>query len=43
MKRNRLFAPVHLDKTRIKRPGRHAKKPNKKYDRKKYKGQGREH
>ena len=29
MKRNRLFASVYLDKTRVKRSGRHTKKPNK--------------
>jgi len=27
--------------TRRKRPGRHAKRPNKKFSRKKYRGQGR--
>lgn len=38
----RKFKEVTLDRPKPrKRPGRHKKRPNKKYDKKKYKGQGR--
>jgi len=42
-KRSKFYSSDHITKKKIKRPGRHAKHPNKKYDKKKYRGQGRKH
>ena len=39
-KRSKFYASEHITKKKIKRPGRHAKRPNKKFSKKKYRGQG---
>ena len=40
-KKPKGYGYVHVKQTKRKRPGRHAKKANKKERKKKYKGQGR--
>ncbi len=42
-KRSKFYNSDHVTKKRIKRPGRHSKRPNKKFSKKKYRGQGRKH
>ena len=39
-KRSKFYSSDHITKKRIKRPGRHSKSPNKKFSKKKYRGQG---
>ena len=39
-KTSKFYNSEHITKKRIRRPGRHAKRPNKRYSRKTYNGQG---
>ena len=39
-KRSKFYSSDHITKKRVKRPGRHSKSPNKKFSKKRYRGQG---